>query len=152
MRIVLDTTILLRATEGSHGPARELLLNLIAEKHALLLSNGMLYELARVLRYPRLQAFYGLSEERIYEYIGFLREAAETISLTPLFTSPIRDVNDIIVVQTAVVGEADVLCTRDEDFYDPAITRFLDKVGIIVIDEVSLLNRLRSKKPGPAGS
>jgi hypothetical protein len=38
---------------------------------------------------------------------------------------PIRNVNDIVVVQTAVIGEADVVCTKDEDFYDPAITHFL---------------------------
>ena len=65
MRIVLDTTILVRATENSSGLARELLLHIVASKHTLLLSTEMLYELARVLRYPRLQAFYGLSEDRI---------------------------------------------------------------------------------------
>ena len=63
MRIVLDTTILVRATENSHGLARELLLNIVACRHNLLLSAEMLYELARVLRYPRLRAFYGLSED-----------------------------------------------------------------------------------------
>jgi hypothetical protein len=61
VRIVLDTTILVRSTEKSHGPARDLLLNLVASEHTLLLSNEMLHELARVLRYPRLLAFYGLS-------------------------------------------------------------------------------------------
>ncbi len=65
MRIVLDTAILVRATENSHGPARDLLLNIVARKQDLLVSNEMLHELARVLRYPRLRSLYGLSEERI---------------------------------------------------------------------------------------
>ena len=97
MRIVLDTTILVRSTEKSHGPARDLLLNLVASEHTLLLSNEMLHELARVLRYPRLLAFYGLSEARVYHFIGFLREVAEIVTLRPLLTPPIRDVNDIVV-------------------------------------------------------
>ena len=88
MRIVLDTAILVRATENSHGPARDLLLNIVARKQDLLLSNEMLYELARVLRYPRLRALYGLSEERIYDFIGFLREVAEIVRLTPVFAAP----------------------------------------------------------------
>ena len=76
----------------------------------------MLHELARVLRYPRLLAFYGLSEARVYHFIGFLREVAEIVTLSPLLTPPIRDVNDIVVLQTAILGEANILCTRDDDF------------------------------------
>ena len=58
MKIVLDTTILVRANEHSQGLARELLIHIVDSKHTLLLSNEMLHELARVLRYPRLQPFY----------------------------------------------------------------------------------------------
>ena len=144
MRIVLDTTILVRATENSHGLARELLLNIVASKHILLLSTEMLFELARVLRYPRLQMFYGLSEERIYDFVGYLREVAEIVTLSPLLSMPIRDVNDVVVLQTAVIGEANILCTRDEDFYDPVATGFLSKIGITVMDDISLMHRLRS--------
>jgi hypothetical protein len=57
----------------------------------------MLFELARVLRYPRLRAHHRLQEHRIYDYIGFLREISETNSVNPLLAIPIRDVNDIVV-------------------------------------------------------
>ena len=65
MKIALDTLILVRANEHSSGLARELLLTLFENRHTLILSNELLHELARVLRYPRLQAVYGLSEERV---------------------------------------------------------------------------------------
>jgi len=53
VKIVLDTTILVRANERSHGLARELLLNIVeSNKHTLLLSNEMLHELARVCVIP----------------------------------------------------------------------------------------------------
>ena len=60
-----DTTILVRANKGSRGLARQLLLDIVASRHTLLLSSEILYELATVLRYPRLQALYGLPETRI---------------------------------------------------------------------------------------
>jgi predicted nucleic acid-binding protein len=90
-----------------------------------------------------MQALYDLPEIRIYEYIGFLREVSELVTLSPLMTIPIRDVNDIVVVQTALIGEAAVICTRDEDFYDPGLIRFLARVGISVIDDVGLMQRMR---------
>jgi putative PIN family toxin of toxin-antitoxin system len=143
VRIVLDTTILVRANESSQGLARQLLLDIVAGRHALLLSSEILYELARVLRYPRMQALHGLPESRIYDYIGFLREVSELVTLNPLLSIPIRDVNDIVVVQTALIGEADVICTKDDDFYDPGITRFLTRVGISVMDDITLMQRMR---------
>jgi hypothetical protein len=83
-------------------------------------------------------------EARVYHFIGFLREVAEIVTLSPLLTPPIRDVNDIVVLQTAILGEANILCTRDADFYTPPAPGFLDKAGIAVMDNISLLNRLRS--------
>lgn len=72
VKIVLDTTILVRANEHSHGLARELLTTIIENRHTLLLSNEMLHELAKVLRYPRLQAFYDLTENLVFDYCADL--------------------------------------------------------------------------------
>jgi putative PIN family toxin of toxin-antitoxin system len=144
VKIVLDTNILVRANEHSHGLARELLINIIESKHTLLLSDEMLHEVAKVLRYPRLQAFYGLSEKRVYDYMAFLRRASDIVPLNPLLSTPIRDVNDIIVMQTAIIGEADILCTRDEDFFEDPAGEFLSSLGIAVLDDIALIHRLRS--------
>ena len=144
MKIVLDTTILVRANEHSHGLARELLTNIVESKHTLLLSNEMLHELARVLRYPRLQTFYGLPEDVAFNYVNFLRQSAEIVPLNPLVTAPIRDVNDIIVMQTAIIGEADILCTTDDDFFEKPASEYLSTMGIAVLDDIALMHRLRS--------
>jgi predicted nucleic acid-binding protein len=85
-----------------------------------------------------------LSEKRIYDYIGFLRETAEIAVPNPVLVTPIRDVNDSVVMQTAIMGEADVLCTKDRDFFEPQAEAFLHKAGIAVLDDVSLIHRLRS--------
>lgn len=143
MRIVLDTAILVRAHDGATGLARDLLLRLIESDHVLLISDAMLYELAKVLRYPRMLALHGLSESRIYDYIGFLRRTTEVIRPNPLLVTPIRDINDTVVMQTAIIGEADVLCTRDQDFFEPPAEPFLRRAGIAVLDEIALMQRLR---------
>jgi uncharacterized protein len=144
VKIVLDTTILVRANEHSHGLARQLLLSVVESQHTLLLSNEMLYELARVLRYPRLRAFYDLPENLVYDYVEFLRRSSEIVDLNPLVIAPIRDVNDIIVMQTAIIGEADILCTKDDDFFAKPACDYLSKLRIAVLDDISLMHRLRS--------
>lgn len=143
MKIVLDTAILVRATGSSQGLARDLLLTIIQSDHILLLSNAMLYELARVLRYPRMKALHGFSDEGIYDYVGFLREAAEVVIPDPLLFAPIRDASDTVVMQTAILGDANVICSTDQDFFTPPAEPFLRKTGIFVVDDVSLMRRLR---------
>ena len=149
MKIVLDTAILVRANGHTKGLARELLLLLIESKHHLLLSNEMLFELAKVLRYPRLQAIYNLSEELVFEYSQFLRKFSEIVILDPLVAAPIRDANDVIVMQTAIIGEADILCTNDGDFFDTPALQFLTHLGIDVLDDVGLMQRLRRQSLPP---
>jgi len=144
LKIVLDNTVLVRAHERAHGLARELLICLIESKHVLLLSSEMLHELARVLRYPRLSALFGLTEDLVYPYTTFLQRSSEIVSLNPLLSAPVRDLNDLIVVQTAILGEADILCTNDEDLFEENIRSYLRKYGISVVDDVALIERLRS--------
>jgi len=108
----------------------------------------MLHELSTVLRYPRVMAIHGLPETKIYEFVEFLRESAEIIPLNPVFTAPIRDVNDLIVLQTAVIGEADVICTRDQDFFQPPASEFLHKLGIAVMDDIDQAIALLMNSPG----
>jgi putative PIN family toxin of toxin-antitoxin system len=144
VKIVLDTTILVRPDERSQGLARALLTNIVESEHKLLLSNEMLHELAKVLRYPRLREFYGLTEDLVFEYVKFLRRSSEIVTLDPLVIVPIRDVNDIIVMQTAIIGEADILCTKDEDFFEDPASEYLRKMDVAVLDDITLMHRLRA--------
>ena len=103
MRILLDTAILVRAHEGASGLARDLLLAIVESDHVLLISPEMLFELTRVLRYPRMVALHRLSEGRIYDYIGFLREAAESVRPNPLLMTPIRDGRIVVLPRRCIL-------------------------------------------------
>ncbi len=144
MRIVLDSNILVRAFVSSHGLAHDLLLAILSSDHTLILSNKILIEAARVLRYPRLMMVHGESEETIYDFTSWLRNAAEIVMLDPLARAPIRDRNDIFVLQTALSGEADVLCTGDRDFFEPPASIFLASCGIEVLTDAQFMRRLKT--------
>lgn len=103
----------------------------------------MLIELAAVLRYPRIQVVYGLTEEQVYAYIQSLREVCEVVTVDDLLPAPIRDPKDVAVLQTAVIGEADVICTRDSDFYAAATRTFCATLGIEVCTDLELVTRIK---------
>ena len=142
MRILFDVNILVRANEHSDGPVRRLLLTLLANGHTLIISREMLVELARVLRYPRLQALFKLSEEQIYHYVQFLQEVSQPVVPDHTLPVPIRDPKDVVVLQTAVSGEADVICTLDKDFYDDDTIDFCASLGIDVCNDLELAERV----------
>ena len=142
MRILCDVNILVRANEHSDGPVRGLLLTLLAKGHTLLISREMLVELSRVLRYPRLQALFRLSEEQIYDYVQFLQEVSQPVVPDHTLPVPIRDPDDVVVLQTAVSGEADVICTLDKDFYEAETIAFCAALGIDVSDDLELAARI----------
>jgi putative PIN family toxin of toxin-antitoxin system len=80
------------------------------------MSAFLLDETARVLRYPRLLARHGLTEEEIEEHIDFLRRISEVVDVVIGEPVVLSDPDDDPVLYTAVDGRADVLCTRDQDF------------------------------------
>ncbi len=65
------------------------------------------------MRYPRLLARHGLSEEEIEEHIGFLRRISELVDVVIGEPVVLSDPDDDPVIYTALEGGADVLCTLD---------------------------------------
>ena len=73
----------------------------------------MLEELARVLRYPRLQRYYdGATRDRFVALIAALSEIVELPEDIPSIS---RDPDDDRVIACAVVGRADVIVSGDKD-------------------------------------
>ena len=116
MRIVLDTNILVRANPKAlpAGLARELLLTIVSGPHTLILSPPILVEVRRALSYPNVQARWPLTGEGIGAYLEFLESAAFCVEDLPLLVpAVVSDPDDDPILQTAILGNADVLCTRD---------------------------------------
>jgi len=114
----------------------------LQSSHQLILSTEIIIEVTRVLRYPKLQSLYALSESDLLEYSQFLQSVADLVILDSPYSAPLRDANDLAVLQTADRGEADALCTSDRDFFDPAVIASCAAKGIALYDEITLLARL----------
>jgi hypothetical protein len=71
-----------------------------------------------------------------------LQEVCQTVVLDHRYYAPLRDPNDLDLMQTAERGDADVPCSNDGDFHDAAIVAFCASRGIDVYHEMTLLERL----------
>ncbi len=69
---------------------RKLLTALLDGGHTLVLSNAVLAEVTKVLRYPRLQKLHALTDEQIYDYAQFLRDVSEMVVVGPPYHAPLR--------------------------------------------------------------
>ncbi len=145
IRTVLDTNILARAAKRGTSPAREVLTRVRSEPHCLIVSPFLLNELERVLDYPWVRALHGLSQEEVRAFLEELYQTAEVMQ--PTASDPAvaisQDPDDNPILQTAVLGRADILCTLDRHFQHPDVQRYCATHGIRIMTDVELLQLLR---------
>lgn len=96
-----------------------------------------------MLRQPRLVALHGKTEEDVYEFARWIGSVAEIVQINPLLNAPVRDRKDIFVLQTAISGAANVLCSLDHDLYESPASDVLKTFRIKIMSDVELLQRLR---------
>lgn len=145
MIVTFDTSILVRATTSSKGPARRVL-DAVAggADHTIALSPFILGEVGKVLSYPRMQELFGLSAEQIHGYVNYLRRISRIVEPAVGLPVVLLDPNDDAIVYTAVAAGADVLCVKDKHFRDASVLRFCEREDIRVLDDVELLDLLGS--------
>ncbi len=96
--------------------------------------------------YPRVQKLHGLDAEEIKSFVQDVYEAAEVVHpREPMMEVVPMDPDDNPILQTAVVGRADVLCTLDRHFQAPAVTRFAAERGFRIVTDVELLAEVRGE-------
>jgi len=144
MRVVLDSNILARATPGKTSAAREVLLLLTQTPHVLVTAAHLLTELARILQYPRVRAVHGLDDAGIQAFLQ--SDQAGSAIVNPVSPPPIqtRDADDDLVIATAIAGQVEVICTWDQDLFEPSVQAACATRGIRVLKDSDLLLELRS--------
>ena len=150
MRVIVDSNLLARATYSESGPAAEVVRKLTGQPHVLIVSPFLLSELRRVLGYPRLQRLHGFDQHQIDRVVTAL--AALATSVEPHEQRDARDVpddpDDDHIIAAAVVGSVDVICTRNKHLYHEAVIAYCKERTSEVVDDVSLLRRLRENEAG----
>ena len=151
MRLVLDTNVLTRVVISPQGLAAEPFDRVRAE-HVLVSSSGMLDELSRVLAYDRVRKPHQRNDQEIGEFVQNVEAGSVLIQLPADIPAVVMaDPDDDAVVATAVLGQADTICTRNTHLYAADVVAYLRQWSIEVIDDVQLMALLRSQS-GPAST
>lgn len=151
MGVVLDTNILVPAAGNEQGLAGRLLQEIVSGSHVLVSSPYILSEIARVLAYPRLQVRWQLSGETVTEFVSRVGDISEIVLTTIPRRVVTADPDDDPIVQTAVLGRVDVLCTRDAHLLEAAVVEYCASHGIRVTNDIELYLTLTGRPMGGHG-
>jgi putative PIN family toxin of toxin-antitoxin system len=126
MRAVLDTNLLVSYLLTHHPPIATIIDGFLAQdEFVMVTAPELLAELDRVLTYPKLQRYY-TDEERI-RFVALVMALGEVVDLPETIPRICRDPDDDRLIACAVVGEADVIVSGDNDLLA------LERVGDIPI-------------------
>lgn len=139
MKVVLDANVYISALLSKRGAPKQIIDLWREEAFELLISEEILDEVARVLRYPRVAELHKLSQSEQEEFLTLLRD--ETKLIKPkhrLSASP--DETDNRYLECAVEGSAEVLVTGDKQHLLP----IKEYEGIAVISPAAFLMLLQA--------
>lgn len=139
-RAVFDTNLLVSYL-FVHRPPIAMLVDehLAHERFTLVSAPELLEELARVLRYPRLQRYYdAATRDRFVALIAALSEIVELPAEIPRIS---RDPADDRIIACAVVARADVIVSGDND-----LLQLKQVSGIPILTAAQFLAQLAVEK------
>jgi putative PIN family toxin of toxin-antitoxin system len=126
IRAVLDTNLLISYLLTHRPPIATLIDHHLARDDIVLVTAPeLLAELDRVLTYPKLQRYY--TDEERARFVALVMALGEVVDLPETIPRICRDPDDDRLIACAVVGEADVIVSGDDDLLA------LERVGGIPI-------------------
>jgi len=114
LRAVVDTNVWVSAFLNPRGHPALVLGAFRNGRFVPILSRRLVEELIDVLSRPRLVKKYRLDPEEVAEYVALIVEKSEVVS-APDSLRLCRDPRDDVVLETAIVGRATFLVSRDDD-------------------------------------
>jgi putative PIN family toxin of toxin-antitoxin system len=142
---LLDTNVWVSALINPTGYPAQLQIAWQRGQFEVVTSLTLLEELAEVLTRPRIAKKYNLSPQEIQEFITLLFQRAY-ITYPTGTVHECRDPDDDIVLETALLGSAQYVVSRDDDLKgDADLVERLRARGIQVVTVQNFLNQLKSE-------
>lgn len=133
-RAVLDTNVLISAALRPAGPPRQVIDAVLRENGELLFSNQTFDELQTRIWRPKFDSYISRNSRGIY--LAQLKAVAAWVSIARAKMG-CRDPDDDMLLETALMGDADCLVTGDRDLLE--MTPFQ---GIPILTPTEILDRL----------
>jgi len=118
MRVFLDTNVLVSAVT-TRGLCADVLREVLVS-HQLVVSTPLIAELRSVLRKK-----IGIPQETIFDFVEVLTQDSIFSKDTNLATIDIKDKDDILILSTALNGNAELFVTGDNELLELGTTRFM---------------------------
>lgn len=115
MRVVLDTNVVVSGYLSEHGVPAKILGLWKNQVFDLLVSETILTEYSRVLRYDHLVALHHLSDTQVRELLDQFREFAIVIDSVPELVHVSVDKDDDKFIACAIAGSAEYVVSGDPD-------------------------------------
>jgi putative PIN family toxin of toxin-antitoxin system len=142
VRAVIDTNVWISAILNPGGAPAAIRSALDAQRFTLVTSESLLNELREVLSRPRFARLSQVTPSEIDQLLAMLSERGETVPLTGS-VELCRDPDDNMVIETALVGNAEVLVTRDDDLKGVSLlASILRERGVTVLSLRQFLEHL----------
>jgi putative PIN family toxin of toxin-antitoxin system len=114
IRAILDTNLLVSYLLTHRPPIATLIDHHLAhDDFVMVTAPELLAELDRVLTYPKLQRYY--TDEERSRFVALVMALGEVVELPETIPRISRDPDDDRLIACAVVGEADVIVSGDDD-------------------------------------
>jgi len=127
---LIDTNVWVSALINPHGFPARTRDAWLAGRYKIIVSKPLLEELEDVLYRPRIQQRFGVTEAQVEELLLLITERATPVEISGELHL-CHDARDDMVLETAIVGGAQYIVSRDEDITrDPELLEQLQKRGI----------------------
>jgi len=111
---LIDTNVWVSALINPHGFPARTRDAWLAGRYKIIVSRPLLEELEDVLHRPRIQQRFGVTEVRAEELLLLITEKATPVEISGELHL-CRDARDDMLLETAIVGGATHIVSRDED-------------------------------------
>ena len=122
MRVFLDTNVLVSAV-ATRGLCADVLREILVS-HQLVISSPLIAELKNILHTK-----IGTSQEIISDFIELLTQDSILSERTTLTNIDIRDKDDIVIISTALNGNAEIFVTGDKELIELGIVQSMQIVS-----------------------
>jgi len=138
-RLVIDTSVVVAGLRSRMGASNRLLV-LIAEGQLIpLVTTAVFLEYEEVLRRPEHRLYTGMSDDDVSGFLSAFASAAEPVEVHFSWRPQLHDVDDEMILEAAVNGNADALITHNVlDFRSAALS-----FSIPVLTPAELLKELK---------
>ena len=112
-KVTLDTNILISAF-GWNGKPKQIFQKCINEELELITSNEQISELQEAINYPK----FNFREDEKNKFLSIILEIATIVRITGKLNIVKTDIDDNIILETAILGNVDYLITGDTDLLE----------------------------------